>query len=251
MNVRESIEHFHLCFSRRLAAKIDPRLFALKGGCNLRFYFHSYRYSEDIDFDAKTVAVPTLKKGVENILSDKTFEILLRHKNIEIVGWSSAKQTETTQRWKVTLRHGSLGIPTKIEFSRRNADFRGAAMEPVDPTLVTFHQTQPIVLQHYLPPAATIQKISALINRSETQARDVVDLKILKDILPQDHRVSLTEVDKRRALEVLSGVSFEDFLSQVWPYLLDEFQEPYKNERLWRDLHHEVFEFIESLPEMS
>ena len=49
--VRQVVEMFHLVFLRALVAKGDDKaLFALKGGCNLRFYFGSLRYSEDIDF---------------------------------------------------------------------------------------------------------------------------------------------------------------------------------------------------------
>ena len=53
LSARQSIELFHLVFLRALVAKgEDKTLIALKGGCNLRFYFDSVRYSEDIDFDS-------------------------------------------------------------------------------------------------------------------------------------------------------------------------------------------------------
>ena len=43
-------------FLRALVAKGDDKsLIALKGGCNLRFYFASIRYSEDIDFDVVVI----------------------------------------------------------------------------------------------------------------------------------------------------------------------------------------------------
>jgi len=48
--MRQRVELFHLVFLRALVAKgEDKALFCLKGGCNLRFYFESIRYSEDID----------------------------------------------------------------------------------------------------------------------------------------------------------------------------------------------------------
>ena len=41
-------ERFHLIFLGHLSKRVAPELFALKGGCNLRFYFKSTRYSEDL-----------------------------------------------------------------------------------------------------------------------------------------------------------------------------------------------------------
>jgi hypothetical protein len=47
LSVRQSTELFHLVFLRALVAKgEDKALVALKGGCNLRFFFGSVRYSE-------------------------------------------------------------------------------------------------------------------------------------------------------------------------------------------------------------
>src|SRR5665213_3646374 len=100
MNTREAIEYFHLSFSHRLAAKVDRGFFCLKGGCNLRFFFRSIRYSEDIDFDVQTTSVDTLKKNVGKILDDKAFHSALKiNQDIQIVEWSDPKQTATTQRW--------------------------------------------------------------------------------------------------------------------------------------------------------
>jgi hypothetical protein len=43
---RQSVELFHLVFLRALFATAEDReRVALKGGCNLRFYFGSVRYS--------------------------------------------------------------------------------------------------------------------------------------------------------------------------------------------------------------
>ncbi len=183
MEPREAIECLHLSFCNRLAAKVDRKLFSLKGGCNLRFYFRSIRYSEDIDFDVETISVDTLKKHVEKILNDQGFRTVLRNnQKIEIMQWSASKQTETTQRWKVSIQMGTqLPIPTKIEFSRREAKIVGAEIKQVTADLTSGYKLQPVLLQHYMLPKAIEQKIAALSNRTETQARDVIDLQILKD----------------------------------------------------------------------
>ena len=69
LSVRQSIELFHLVFLRALVAKgEDTSLVVLKGGCNLRFFFGSVRYSEDMDLDVVVIAKGTLKNKVERLL---------------------------------------------------------------------------------------------------------------------------------------------------------------------------------------
>src|SRR5260221_5480236 len=123
-SARQCAEMFHLVFLRALVARgEDKGLFALKGGCNLRFFFQSVRYSEDIDIDVVVVAKDTLKRKVDRLLSAPLVASPLRSQGIEIVETSAPKQTETTQRWKVGLRAPGMAVPlrTKIEFSRRDA----------------------------------------------------------------------------------------------------------------------------------
>ena len=48
---KASVELFHLVFIDLLGRKVDKKHYALKGGCNLRFFFKSFRYSEDMDVD--------------------------------------------------------------------------------------------------------------------------------------------------------------------------------------------------------
>jgi hypothetical protein len=45
-------EVFHLLFLRELVRTVPLSAFVLKGGTNLRFFFGSIRYSEDMDLDA-------------------------------------------------------------------------------------------------------------------------------------------------------------------------------------------------------
>ena len=66
-------EAFHLLFLERLFASSDPSLYVLKGGANLRFFFGSPRYSEDVDLDVVAGSVETLKKNGFKILEDKAF----------------------------------------------------------------------------------------------------------------------------------------------------------------------------------
>ncbi|MDZ4663200.1 MAG: nucleotidyl transferase AbiEii/AbiGii toxin family protein [Pseudomonadota bacterium] len=251
MNIREAIEYFHLFFSHRLTLKVDRKLFCLKGGCNLRFYYQSFRYSEDIDFDVQTTSVETLKKNVEKILKDDSFRFLLKNtRAIEIVDWSAPKQTETTQRWKVNLKMGgqSLTIPTKIEFSRRRAAVVGGKIEPIPSQLISMYKLQPILLQHYQLSEAIEQKIGALVHRTETQARDVIDLKILKDLIQNDLQFKINNADKQKAIKTLASITFDQFKSQVWPYIMANYQEHYGMPETWIRLQEEVIKLIDKLP---
>src|SRR5690242_2108845 len=121
LNERQAIEISHLLFLRAFGARADKNLSALKGGCNLRFFLKSIRYSEDMDLDLRTMSVGTLRNNVDHVLAAQSFAQTLRAQAIEIVRTSRPKQTEITQHWKLTLRLTDSGaeVPTKIEFSRR------------------------------------------------------------------------------------------------------------------------------------
>lgn len=133
-NERQSVEIFHLQFLRAFGARVEKALFALKGGCNLRFFLKSIRYSEGMDLDIHTMAVGTLQNNVNRVLEAPAFIQQLRTQGLDLAGTTQPKQTATTQRWKVTLRISESGaqVPTKIEFSRRGLD-GDKAVEPVDP----------------------------------------------------------------------------------------------------------------------
>lgn len=117
MNPRQIVEQFHLIFLNQLGQKLDKKLYALKGGCNLRFYFNSIRYSEDMDLDVQTIATLTLRNKVNQILNADSFQRILTARNIILRHYSEPKQTETTQRWKLDLRlpNSSAAINTRIE----------------------------------------------------------------------------------------------------------------------------------------
>lgn len=99
-------EVFHFYFLDRLLKLTDPGLYILKGGVNLRFFFKSPRYSEDMDIDVLSGNVQTLKKNGYKILNDGAFQRSLRSfdiANIEVNDPGKAKQTQTTQRFRLGL----------------------------------------------------------------------------------------------------------------------------------------------------
>src|SRR4051812_48990794 len=104
MDPRTAIEAVHVHFARLLCAGADRRDFAIKGGCNLRFFFDSPRYSEDLDLDVQRVPVRTLRGRVDKLLGSPALLNALKAQGIAVTDASTPKQTETTPRWKLTLR---------------------------------------------------------------------------------------------------------------------------------------------------
>lgn len=245
----KTIELFHLLFLKHLEGKLDKNLYALKGGANLRFFFKSIRYSEDIDFDVKIVSKNTLQQKITKLLKSQPFEQVLSSKGIEIVHLTEAKQTDTTQRWKLNLRvpTSALPLPTKIEFSRRTSNMKEeTTFEAIDTDIIRMHQLYPILTNHYTARAAFCQKIHALISRTETQARDIFDLKWLIDqkinikLLPSSLKI-------KEAIENVNSVGFSEFKGHVVAYLMPEYQEYYATSNRWQEIQTQVIHTLQKL----
>jgi len=248
-NAKQYVELFHLLFLEQLGKKLDKKLYALKGGCNLRFFFHSIRYSEDIDLDTRIIAKQTLQNKVDTILSSPQFHQILRSRKIEIHSISSPKQTETTQRWKISLKtpFSQFPLPTKIEFSKRKFA-EDVQFTVVDPILLQQYHLPPMMLNHYSAEEACAQKIAALIFRSQTQARDIFDLYLLmgsgiKPVITDKKIISHLDEAKNNVL----SVSFEDFYSQVLSYLSAEYQKQYDDKDVWGNMVKTVLNALESI----
>lgn len=246
---RQAIEIFHLLFLRAFGARVDKSLFAVKGGCNLRFFLKSIRYSQDMDLDIHTLSVGTLKSNVERVLDAQSFAQTLHAQKLEIAATSAPKQTATTQRWKLTLRLTESGteIPTKIEFSRRVLD-AGAVLEPADPEIIRAYRLYPVIVQHYSASQAFAQKVLALTLRAQVQSRDVFDLKLLLDAggaqqpLPEKALKQLAT-----AIDQALQVDYDAFAGQVLAYLEPEYQEHYGNPGVWSELQQQVIDALEGL----
>ena len=243
------VEKFHLLFLHQLGARLDKQLYALKGGCNLRFFWKSIRYSHDIDFDVHTVARETLRKNVRQILDAPGFSRILRSSSIELTRYSEAKQTDTTQRWKVQLRTteaAAVELPAQIEFSRRKFE-TGVLFEPIDPEIARLHDVRPILASHYGLETALSQKIQALAMRSRTQARDIFDLAQLSQRGGAAIKARIANKTVIGACENALSVSFDQFKSQVVAYLMPEYQEYYGTRDSWESLQTTVINILESL----
>jgi hypothetical protein len=240
---REAVELFHLAFLSELGTKLDRALYAVKGGCNLRFFFGSVRYSEDLDIDVQKTAPETLRRKVDQLLAGRSLTLTLGAQAIAVTSVTRPKQTETTQRWKLGLSVDGHGAHTKIEFSRRGLS-PGVEFGPADRRLSGGYGLSPLLCSHYGRQAAFEQKIGALVGRSETQARDVFDLHLLL----AEGAVDATGLDARirhSAAERALAVDFRAFKSQVLAYLSPERQAEYGGRELWEQMVLQVVAALE------
>lgn len=231
---RQSVELFHLLFLCQLGHKIDKKLYALKGGCNMRFYFRSIRYSEDMDIDIQVMNKDTLFKNVNKILISVPFNNILQAQGMEILNISTPKQTATTQRWKIELKskHTLLPLHTKIEFSRR--DFEDNTLyEPIDSQIIKQYSLSPFMTNHYSIQSMFRQKVRALALRGATQCRDIFDLYLL---IGSGHHFELdknTSTILQDAKSKAEEVTFGDFKGQVVAYLSEDEQKEYDEVSVW------------------
>ena len=239
MTEREAVERFHLVFLRHFAATISPGTICLKGGVNLRLFLNSPRLSEDIDFDARVVAVGTLKKNVEKVLAGRPLLSELAAAQLTLSEIRPSKQTPTSQRWKLHVIHENKPLPTRLEFSRRDgAPFEPSQTEPPSAAILALHQVTPFVFHHYTAPAAYRQKIHALATRSEVQARDVFDLNHLSP-----HAIAAREApadEVKQAITQLGLITFPMFNTQVVPFLPLDLAEFYGTNEAWTKLSDQV-----------
>ena len=229
------VEQFHLLFLAQLARRVPPALFVLKGGCNLRFFHGSIRYSEDMDLDLGPIGVGAFRDKVRELLSSRPFAQVLETRGVAIERVSEPKQTDTTQRWKIGLRVEAVGasLPTKVECSRRGLE-DGAVLGSVDPGVARAYRLPPFLVSHYDAAAALRQKIGALAGRRETQARDVFDLHhLLASGAVPPARPGRDEGLVERASANAMAVDFGTFKSQVLSYLEPEAQAQYDSPSAW------------------
>ncbi len=229
VNSKKAVELFHLLFLAQLGTKVDKRRYTLKGGCNLRFFLKSPRYSEDMDLDVVGIPVEKLKEKIDGILGSKPFSLLLAAHGIRINNMNNDKQTTTTQRWKFGLHVSGIGlpVPTKIECSRRGSAAM-SAFEQIDPMIIAHHGIPPFLSSHYPRQTAYQQKLGALIGRTQTQARDVFDIQHLLASGAIAHDLPATlkrHLDKAR--EHVWVVDFAMFRDQVRDFLPPEQQTNY------------------------
>lgn len=244
-------ELFHLSFLRLFTRRILPHSYALKGGTNLRFFYQSPRYSEDMDLDIAGIPVFKLKKIVMEILSSKTLQTILRPFQIDKIvppNIQKAKQTETVQRFKVHLLTASdEDLFTKIEFSRRKLE-KGFQQEPIEDSILFGYRQPPLIVSHYPAGIALAQKIQALLDRAIPQARDVFDIFMLLTQLEQNKlntiKNPIPKDQLKRAKERLLTLDYRLFSDTVCAYLSEEDRVYYDQPKIWETILLKVRELL-------
>jgi len=244
----QQVEMFHLIVLAHLGQALDKRHFTLKGGCNFRFFFAGIRYSEDMDFDVHTISVSELRDRVGRVLAAPALRLALAAHGIEIEHVTAAKQTATTQRWKLGLQSSAATLPlaTKIEFSRRPAGGQ-TLLEGVDPQLLGRLGLPALLVSHYPAAEAWRQKIGALAQRTVIQARDLFDLYFLLasgKVEPAADNRPVNPATLREAGRRCLTVPFAAFKSQVLSYLLPEHQAAYGSAGQWDTMALQVAEAL-------
>lgn len=243
-------EFFHLVFLMHLGSKLSGRSYAVKGGMCLRLFHRSPRLSQDMDLDIlPQVRVRTLQNAVDTTLNSRAFAASLLPQGITRIGSSRPKQTETTQRWKISLYTGgetspkgrerfASSLPTKVEFSRRQKKISYCTGVP-DPELLGRYKAAPFAVQYYGPVSMAVQKIGALGAAGRHAARDLFDLYHLLHVLmvkTEDVAKLVKKEDMERAVDKISRFTCRDFQGQVLPYLSGSLMDLYRDPNAFRSL---------------
>src|ERR1700690_220753 len=99
-------EGFHVVLLRALAERPQGRDWVLKGGTNLRLYFASIRFSEDIDLDLGKDVAGAMQRAIPATPAHGDMQRRLRALGIlqaSLIGGRSSKSTDTTLRYKIEL----------------------------------------------------------------------------------------------------------------------------------------------------
>ena len=252
-NSLQQREIFHLEFLRWFGHKVDIKHYALKGGVNMRFFFGSIRYSEDMDLDILKIRVDIIQDIVLKILNARVFIDNLRPygtQSISIPDMEKAKQTETTQRFKIHLiTFAGESLFTKVEFSRRGLK-DGIVVNAIPDSILRTYKLTPVIVPHYNAISSAIQKITALASRPAVQARDIFDLYILSSKYSSSE-ISGLKIPKRdnldRAYENLFSVTFKQFRDSVVSFLPPDEQASYNSSLFWDEIKLKVANLLEEM----
>jgi predicted nucleotidyltransferase component of viral defense system len=244
-----AVEAFHLAFLRAFARSFSPKVYALKGGSNLRFFFGSIRYSEDMDLDVDGPPVFELKDKAQAILESTGLIGALRPLGIEAIrppDLARAKQTDTVQRFKVHLVTTSgEDLATKVEFSRRGMGAPIAA-EAVRAEVLRPYRMAPLIVPHYTAPAAAQQKLGALAGRKRPEARDVFDLYLLSAFVGDTEPTAGLSADTlEQARERIYEIDYDDYRDKVVAFLAPEERLHHDSVEMWDEMRLVVVSLIE------
>jgi hypothetical protein len=245
LSPRQAREVLHLALLRELTTKLEAEHWSVKGGVNLRVYFGSVRYSEDIDLDVVPFKRQAVKKYLREALKPGSrFARRLREygiQEIRIEEKEISKDSETTLRFKRQLVVGGVPHSTTVEVSFRSPrDGDSPQVAPVHPMVTAQYGSwfAGLVAVHYPRDSAISQKLDALANRRAVQARDVFDICwLLRDPVSDDAlgRIArrLGSTNLKRAGARAQEIPFDEYRDRVLEYLDPADASPYTGEEAW------------------
>lgn len=251
--VREAV---HLLILQEFAKVHGGDAVVLKGGVNLRLFFGSIRYSEDMDLDGDPECADAIRSCIKGVFRDSGFIRKLRGIGIRRLdpGEGPNKDTETTFRSKfgvVTL--GDIRYPTKVEVSFRDRYAGDQSVVGVpDRRFFVDYGIEPGPVRSYRRDAAVRQKIDALGGRREAQARDVFDLSLLVSGAPDEALLrflagGLSQERLEEALKRAFTMTFDEYEGTVLEFLDDAARRRHGTEDAWADFQIQAAALIEAV----
>ncbi len=253
----EAREAVHVLLLKELARIGDGDSVILKGGVNLRLFFASIRYSEDLDLDGEPEFSAAIRAAIRRIFEDRGFLSSLRSLGLRGLdpGEGVNKDTDTVFRHKFhVIGRGDIRYPTKVEVSFRprfehdivlTERVRSGFAEAYVGSEASFR------VSHYNLTAAVRQKVEALAGRTVVQARDVFDLHVLGLTEPGGELVThvgqhvepgTLDLAAQRTYEI----TFEEFEGQVVEFLAEEARVTYGTREAWDEVRLRVASAIEA-----
>lgn len=255
LNAVEAREAFHITLLRRLVTRV-PEGLCLKGGVNLRLFFGSLRYSEDMDFDADPRHQPRMQDYLAQIVADHGYKRELERLGIEDVVPNEVQPAAGAGvKYKMHVILGGVRLPTKVEVSfRKSTPAEWAETVPAPRAVVDAYGGTSVPrfsVTRYPHPVAVVQKVNALATRSGVQARDIFDLDWLLDqerfpntldaakhLLRRVHTQENLEEAHHRCLDALDA----QYRDQVASYLAESVREQFDGK--WEDMRLRVYEIL-------
>jgi hypothetical protein len=250
-------EAVHVLLLRELNQVVGGSATTLKGGVNLRLFWRSVRYSEDMDLDGDSEFSMAIRSRIRSAIEEGRLLRDLRLLGLRGIdpGEGPNKDTDTVFRYKFNvLGGGDVRYSTKVEVSfrpRHPADV--VEQGPADRSITDRYlpRASTINVSHYGRLAAKRQKLVALSGRTIVQARDVFDLHVLGLHERQSDWSELAaQVDAStlasgldRALEI----SYPEFEGQVVEFLSDEARRVFGDRLAWEGIQLMVAQGIEGV----
>lgn len=186
-------------------AKEVKRELALKGGMAMRAAYGSARFTKDIDLAAD----PDMSPERVRARIRAAIKTALATGLLEGAAFSEPKQTDTTQRWKISGSVGRSKVNLTVEVSRRDQIEEGqvARATYVPPK---GYGAGPMTLDVFDLKAIAANKVACLVNPKREAPRDVYDLDML------------IRLDVRPPIEVLRRMGkrgLEEALDDMWSKL--------------------------------